>query len=175
MRYHYAANNPRRASEYELIRDSAAQAGFEVIDGANPDWGTLLPNTDIYDAAMFGWISNSTAVTASEANFATGAANNYYGYSNETVDALYEELKVTTDAARQQEILLEVEQNLVADAFGTTIFQFPGMMAYNSTYVENVTSIPLAPKMFYAFWEWTAGRLSQRGRVRARGRGWVTM
>ena len=154
VRFHYAANNPRRASEYELIRDSAAQAGFEVIDGANPDWGSLLPNTDIYDAAMFGWISNSTGVTSSEANFVTGGANNYYGYSNETVDALYEELKGTTDPARQQEILLEVEQNLVADAFGTTIFQFPGMMAYNSTYVDGVTSIPLAPKMFYAFWEW---------------------
>jgi peptide/nickel transport system substrate-binding protein len=154
VRFHYAANNPRRASEYELIRDSAAQAGFEVIDGANPDWGSLLPNTDIYDAAMFGWISNSTGVSASAANFVTDGANNYYGYSNETVDALFEELQTTTDAARQQEILLEVEQNLVADAFGTTIFQFPGMMAYNSTYIDGVTSIPLAPKVFYAFWEW---------------------
>ncbi len=37
VRFHYAANNPRRASEYELIRDSAAQAGFEVLDGNSPD------------------------------------------------------------------------------------------------------------------------------------------
>lgn len=156
VRYHYAANNPRRASEYELVRDSAAQAGFEVLDGNSPDWGVQLPNTSIYDASMFGWISTSTAVAASEANFVTDGANNYSGYSNETVDALYEELKGTTDPVRQQEILLEVEQNLVNDAFGITLFQFPGMMAYNSTYVDGVTSIPLAPKVFYAFWEWQA-------------------
>ncbi len=81
VRFHYAANNPRRASEYELIRDSAAQAGFEVIDGNSPNWGTELPNTDIYDAALFGWQSTAVAVADTEANFVTGGANNYYGYS----------------------------------------------------------------------------------------------
>ena len=60
VRFHYAANNPRRASEYELIRDSAAQAGFEVLDGASPTWGAELPNTEIYDAALFGWQSTTT-------------------------------------------------------------------------------------------------------------------
>jgi len=155
VRYHYAANNPRRASEYELVRDSAAQAGFNVIDGASPSWGNELPNTGIYDAAMFGWISTSTAVTGSNANFITGGANNYYGYSNERVDELLTELESTADPARQEEILLEVEQNLVDDAFGITLFQFPGVMAYNSTYVDNVVSYPLAPKVFVAFWEWT--------------------
>ena len=62
VRFHYAANNPRRASEYELIRDSAAQAGFEVLDGNSPNWGTELPNTDIYDAALFGWQSTAIGV-----------------------------------------------------------------------------------------------------------------
>ena len=87
VRFHYAANNPRRASEYELIRDSAAQAGFEVLDGASPTWSPELPNTDIYDAALFGWISTTTGLLNSEANYVTDGANNFYGYSDEEVDA----------------------------------------------------------------------------------------
>ena len=176
VRYHYAANNPRRASEYELIRDSAAQAGFEVIDGANPDWSALLPNTDIYDAAHVRLdLELDRRGQLARPNFVTGGANNFYGYSNETVDALYEELKVTTDPARQQEILLEIEQNLVADAFGTTIFQFPGLMAYNSTYVDGTSR--------RSRWRRRCSTPSGSGRrsaehswpVRARGHGWATL
>ncbi|CAN5726613.1 hypothetical protein BH24ACT5_BH24ACT5_16410 [soil metagenome] len=155
VRFHYAANNPRRASEYELIRDSAAQAGFEVLDGANPDWGSLLPNIDIYDAAMFGWQSTAVAVADSEANFVTGGINNFYGYSSEVVDGLYEQLKAETDPAVQQDLIFQIETELVNDAFGVTIFQFPEVLAYNTTYVNGADTIPLAPTMFYAFWEWT--------------------
>jgi peptide/nickel transport system substrate-binding protein len=155
VRFHYAAENPRRASEYELVRDSAAQAGFEVIDGANIDWGSLLPNTDIYDAALFGWQTTAVAVADSEANYATGGNNNFYGYSSEVVDGLFEQLKGETDPAAQEELLLQIEQQLVADAFGVSIFQFPEVLAWNSTYVAGAGSIPLSPTMFYAFWEWT--------------------
>jgi peptide/nickel transport system substrate-binding protein len=156
VRFHYAADNPRRASEYELIRDSAAEAGFEVLDGASPDWGVELPNTDIYDAALFGWQSTAVAVADTEAQYVTGGDNNYYGYSSEVVDGLYEQLKAETDPATQQELLVQIEQQLTADAFGVPIFQFPEVLAWNSTYVTGADSIPLAPTMFYAFWEWQA-------------------
>jgi peptide/nickel transport system substrate-binding protein len=155
VRFHYAANNPRRASEYELIRDSAAQAGFEVLDGNNPDWGVLLPNIDIYDASMFGWQSTAVAVADSEANFVTGGNNNYGQYSSEVVDGLYEQLKAETDPAVQQDLLLQIETQLMADAFGVSIFQFPEVLASNTTYVSGAKSIPLLPTMLHAFWEWT--------------------
>lgn len=154
VRFHYAANNPRRAAEYELIRDSAAQAGFNVIDGNSPDWGAQLSNTDIYDAALFGWQSTSINVSDSQANFATGEQNNFYGYSNPEVDALYEELQSETDPARQEEILAEVEAHLIADAFGLPIFQHESITAYNSTYVSGVSSIAIAPTVFFNVWEW---------------------
>jgi peptide/nickel transport system substrate-binding protein len=156
VRFHFAANNPRRASEYELIRDSAAQAGFEVLDGNSPNWGVELPNIEIYDAALFGWQSTAVAVADTEANFRTAGDNNFYGYSNETVDGLYDQLKAETDPAVQQDLLLQIEQQLVNDAFGVTIFQFPEVLAYNSTYVSGAGTIPLSPTMFYAFWEWQA-------------------
>jgi glutathione transport system substrate-binding protein len=155
VRLKFAANNPRRANEFELIRDSAAQAGFAVTDNSSPTWGQELPTPTLYDASLFGWQSTSVAVADSEAQFRTGGQNNYGGYSNPDVDKLYDQLKVSTDKAEQTQLLTQIEKHLVDDAFGVTIFQFPGITAWNSTYVSDVSSITLAPSVFWNFWDWT--------------------
>ena len=156
VRLLFADENPRRASEYELIRDSVAQAGFNLVDGRDIDWGSNLSNTSLYDAALFGWQTTAIAVADTAANFITDGQNNFYGYSNETIDALYNELQGTTDAARQDEILIEVESVLFEDAFGLPIFQHPQITAFNSTYVSGVSDIPLAPTVFFNVWDWEA-------------------
>ncbi|NUU17096.1 ABC transporter family substrate-binding protein [Cellulomonas humilata] len=151
--------NTRRQNEYELIKASAAQAGFDVVPyTVQTDWGTDLSNaTSFYDAALFGWQSTSTAVTESDANYRTGGGNNFYGYSNATVDGLFDELQVATEQADQERILSDVEAELVKDAFGVTIFQFPGVTAWNPEKIGNVSKLTIAPTIFYGFWEWTAG------------------
>lgn len=155
VRFLFGANNPRRANEYELIRDSAAQAGFTVIDGNSPTWGQDLGNSTLYDASLFGWQSTAVAVADSEANFRTGGQNNYGGYSSTVVDGLYDQLKASTDSKEQQKLLLDIEKQLWADGFGVTIFQHPGLTAYNSTYVSDVSTIALAPTVFWDVWNWT--------------------
>jgi peptide/nickel transport system substrate-binding protein len=156
VRLLFAANNPRRANEYSLIADSAAQVGFNVIDRSSPTWGRELPDTASYDASLFAWISTAVDISGSQANYTTTGQNNYGGYSNAEVDALYTELESTTDPARQAEILIEVEKRLWQDGFGTTIFQFPAITAFNSTYVTGIRDLPLAPVFFHNFWEWKA-------------------
>lgn len=156
VRLMYASNNVRRQNEFQLIAASAAEAGFTVQDAGREDWGSQLQNTSIYDAALFGWQSTNTGVTANCDNFATDKQNNFYGYSSEVVDAACEKLNATADPAEQLELLTEIESALWADAFGTTIFQFPEILAVNSTRITNVSSIPLSPGPFYNFWEWTA-------------------
>jgi peptide/nickel transport system substrate-binding protein len=47
-----------------------------------------------------------------------------------------------------------VEKNLWADAYGVTVFQFPGVTAYNKNKVSGVVPAPLAPMFFWNFWEW---------------------
>ncbi|MEJ7648846.1 MAG: ABC transporter family substrate-binding protein [Nakamurella sp.] len=155
VRFMYADKNVRRANEYKLISESAAQAGFQVVDGKNADWSSQLTNTKIYDAALFGW--QSTAIGASQIppNFITGGQNNFYGYSNKTVDGYLNELNVTPDPAKQKELILNVEKALFEDAFGTVIFQFPDITAFNANKVKNVSTISLAPTYFWNFWEWT--------------------
>lgn len=159
VRMLFDPNNTRRVNQFELIKQSAAEAGFDVQAYAvQAGWGTDLSQaTSFYDAALFGWQSTSTAVTESDANYRTGATNNFYGYSNPEVDALFDELQVETDAAEQERILGEVEKHLVDDAFGVTIFQFPGITAHNPEKIGNVIPLSIAPGIFYGFWEWTAG------------------
>jgi peptide/nickel transport system substrate-binding protein len=156
VRFLFAANNPRRTNEYDLIAASAAEAGFNVIDGSSPTWGQDLSNSTLYDASLFGWQSTAVAVADSEANFRTGGQNNYGGYSSDVVDGLYDQLKASTDPAEQQKLLVDIEKELWADGFGVTIFQHPGLTAYNSTYVNNVSTISLAPTVFWDVWDWEA-------------------
>ena len=156
VRLLFADENPRRAAQYDLIRESVAQAGFNLIDGRDIDWGENLSNSSLYDAALFGWQTTSISVADSMPNYVSDGLNNYYGYNNPEVDALADELNVTTDPARQDEILIEVEQHLFADAFGLPIFQHPAITAYNSTYVDGVSSIAIAPTVFFNAWDWTA-------------------
>ncbi len=156
VRLLYDINNPRRVSEYELIRDSVAQAGFNLIDGGDPDWGSNLSNTSLYDASLFGWQTTAIAVADSMPNYVEGGLNNFYGYNNARVNELATELNQTSDEARQDEILIEVEQNLFADAFGLPLFQHPQITAYNSTYVDGVDNIAIAPTVFWNVFDWQA-------------------
>ncbi len=153
VRLLYAKGNTRREQEYQLIKESAGAAGFKVEDASAEKWGSLLPDTTKYDAALFGWQSTSLAVGESDANYRTKGQNNYYGYSNAAVDALFDQLLVETDSAKQTQILGQVEKLLVDDAFGTTIFQFPEITT-NSNKLKNVSACPLSPNFFWNAWEW---------------------
>ncbi|MEM8618823.1 MAG: ABC transporter substrate-binding protein [Actinomycetota bacterium] len=151
----FADDNPRRASEYELIRDSVSEAGFNLIDGRDINWGSNLSNTSIYDVTFFGWQTTAIAVADSQANYVTGGLNNFYGYSNPAVDELYDELTATTDSDLQNQLLIDIESVLFEDAFGLPLFQFPQVTAYNSTFVDGVSSIAISPTVFFNVWDWT--------------------
>lgn len=155
VRFMYADNNPRRANEYKLIAASASQAGFKLVDGKNINWGNDLQNTKIYDAVLFGWQSSAVGASQIAPNFRTGAQNNFYGYSNKEVDDLLTKLNAEPDVAKQNALNIEIEKKLWADAFGTVIFQFPDVTAFNSNKIQNASSIPLLPTIFWNYWEWT--------------------
>ena len=153
VRFLYDNTNPRRVQEYQLITEAAEKAGFKMDDKGNKDWGALLQKTSGYDACLFGWQSTSTGVTEMDANYRTKGTNNFYGYSSKTVDGLLDQMQTELDVAKQKDINLQIEQELVKDAFSITIFQFPQPTAV-SNQLTGVSSIPLAPTYFWNFWEW---------------------
>lgn len=159
VRLAFNGDNKRRETQFNLMQATAAEGGFNLIDTSKPaaEWGTLLQSgQDQYDASLFGWQSTSTAVTESDANYRGAPAlglNNYGKYENPAVDAALDKLQVSTDPEEQFALQLEVEQNLWADAFGTTIFQFPSIQGWNSS-LTGVTPLTISPTIFYGFWNW---------------------
>ena len=153
VNFMYGLTNTRRQNQYQLIAASASQAGFNVVDAGSDDWGSKLGD-GTYDAVLFGWQSTSTAVTASEATFASDGGNNLNGYVNDKVDAAYDTLQGEYDKDKQLDLLIDVEKELWADAYGVTVFQFPGVTAWSSN-VDGVVPAPLAPQFFWNYPEWT--------------------
>lgn len=159
VRLGFNGDNPRRQNEFTLMADTAKQAGFNLTDASASAvaWGTkLATQQDQYDASLFGWQSESTAVTESDANYRTKGINNYGHYSNSQVDSLFDKLAVSVDPKEQADIQLNVEKQLWADAFGTTIFQFPGIHAWNTTKLSGPAPISISPTIMYGFWNWKA-------------------
>jgi peptide/nickel transport system substrate-binding protein len=152
VRFLYGKSNVRRANEFQLISASASQAGFNVIDNGDDNWGTIL-GTGTYDASLFGWQSTNTFILNAEANYVTGGQNNYGGYSNPEVDALWAEVATNTDADKETELAIQIEQKLNQDAFGVNIFQFPGVVAHRDV-LEGVSTIALSPTIFWNYWDW---------------------
>lgn len=153
VRILYHKSNTRRVQEFQLIKESAEKAGFKIVDNASDAWSDKLGDKT-YDVAFFAWASNSTAITESDANYRTATVpNNFGGYSNKQVDTLFDELQGTTDLAKQEQLIGQIEKLLVDDAFGLSIFQFPKVVA-SSKKVQNVSAIALVPTYYWNFWEW---------------------
>lgn len=152
VRFLYGASNVRRSNEYQLIAGSASQVGFNVIDEGDDGWGSRLTQTDTYDASLFGWQSTNTFALNSEANYITGGLNNFGGYSNEDIDAWYQEM-ASADADTEKELTINIEKQLNEDGFSVPIFQFPGVVAWRNE-LKGVQMIPISPTIFWNFWEW---------------------
>jgi peptide/nickel transport system substrate-binding protein len=154
VKFLFSSTNPRRGLQYVLIKEAAAEAGFNVVDASSPTWSADL-GSGTYDASLFAWVSTSTSVRGGQGVFVGGAGNNLTGYANTEVDALYKSLSTEFDPEVQKDLLTQIETLLWADAYGTTVFQHPGVTAYNKNKLSGVVPAPLSPNMFWNFWEWT--------------------
>lgn len=158
IRFAYPTDNPRRVSEFQLIQNSAQQAGFTVKDVGSPaaTYFPALATSKGYDASLFAWQYTSLAYTGNEAAFQTGGSSNYQGYSNKQVDAWWKQLQYSTGTADDNNALLaKIDKQVVADAATTTIFQFPDLTAWSAK-VDNVSDNPIGVQVFWNFWDWTS-------------------
>ena len=147
----YDNTNSRRQQEFQLIKESAEQAGFTIEDVGDVNWSARLGDGS-YDLALFGWQSTTTGITNSDSNYRTKSQNNYGGYSNPETDKVLDELLVAPpeDGAK---LSTELEKQLVDSAFGLPIFQFPGLTIYRDS-VSGVSNTTVAPTVFWNYWDW---------------------
>src|SRR5699024_189455 len=146
-----STGNTRRRHEVQPMKRAAAKAGFASEDVGDVNWGPRLGDgTD--DVSLFGWQCGGTGVTEADANFRTGAQNNYGGYSNEKTNKILDKILVSEED-EQEELVTDLEKQLNEDAFGAPNFQFPELTIYRDS-VQNMKTSAMSPTMFWNYWEW---------------------
>ncbi|WP_430592543.1 ABC transporter family substrate-binding protein [Humidisolicoccus flavus] len=153
VRILYNTDNPNRVDAFQAIQASAAEAGFNIVDEGDPNWGSRLGSDD-YDASIFGWISPGVGTTALPQIFAAGGGGNYNKYNNARVTELANATQTMTDPADVVAAQIEIDTLTFEDAYGLPLFQSPGVLAYSDRlggveYMANQTG-PI-----WNFWEWT--------------------
>jgi peptide/nickel transport system substrate-binding protein len=144
----------RRRAEFELLRDSAARAGFVVTECSSPDWQGLLGVAGAYDAALFAWDTTRLGPGAAGAIFRSDSAlANFTRFADPEVDALVDELARDLDPADQARLSAEIDTRLFATAYGLPLYAYPTLTAVSER-VENVTRSPHARGVFWNAWEW---------------------
>ncbi|WP_455834914.1 ABC transporter family substrate-binding protein [Pseudarthrobacter siccitolerans] len=154
IRILYNRDNPNRARAFALIRDSAALAGVQVVDAGqgNADWAKALGGGG-YDAALLGWIGTGVGVSRVPQIFRTGAGSNFNGFSDGDADKAMEQLTGTTDLAKQDELLADIDKQLWENAYGLPLYQTVGTTAYSAR-VAGVKPSPGPLGVWWNVWDW---------------------
>ncbi|MHA7220135.1 ABC transporter family substrate-binding protein [Arthrobacter sp. MDT1-48-3] len=154
VRIMYNRDNPNRLNSYTLIAESASQAGFKIVDGGlgASDWSAALGN-GTYDATIFGWINTGVGVSGVPQIFKSEAGSNFNGFSSPEADELMDELVVTTDPDKQDELQVQIDKLIWDSKYGLPLFQVPGMNAYSDN-VSGVEYMPNLTGVWWNFWDW---------------------
>lgn len=155
VRVLFAKGNVRRENQFQLLKPALKAAGFNLIDKSDAKWGAKLGD-GTYDASYYAWSATSGAVAADREIFASNGQSNYVGYANKQVDTLFDQLAITPELAGQVKIQSEIEKQLLADAEGITLYQFPSVTISSKRRVTSVEPAILVPTMFYGYWNWKA-------------------
>jgi peptide/nickel transport system substrate-binding protein len=146
--------NPRRVAEFQLIQDSAAQAGITVTNCSSPDWQNLLSTPGTYDAALYALRESNLAASAVDAAFASDSSLNNYGrYTSPSADAILTDALAPASARERRQLLTELDALLWEDAVGMPLYQFPTLTATNDQ-VTGVIRSPLAETVLWNPWRW---------------------
>ncbi|MGC5585778.1 ABC transporter family substrate-binding protein [Ornithinimicrobium sp. W1665] len=138
VRIGYSAPNPRRTDEVTAIKASCDEAGFNIVDAGDSTFfeqGGPLETGD-WEVALFAW-AGSGQVASGEPIYSTGGGQNFGGYSNEEVDAAWDELASSNDPAVHLEQVKKIEKLLWDDLYGIPLFAHPGVIGHDAS-LENV-------------------------------------
>jgi len=159
VRIMYNVDNPNRLNAFTLIAQSAKQAGFNIVDDAQPKdkWGGILGDGS-YDASIFGWVQPGVGVSGTPQLYKTNGGGNYNGYSNPQVDQLCDQLTVELDAAKQTDLQTQIDSLLFPDAYGLPLFQSPGVVAVSDKVGGMDQYNSSQSGVWWNTWEWTISK-----------------
>ena len=154
VRILYNTKNPNRVDEFQAIQESAAKAGFTIVDAGSPDWGKLLPGGD-YDASLFGWISPGVGTAGLPQIFSSQGGGNYNKYTGTNDDAI--KTQTTLDPDALVALMKNIDKQTFTDAYGLPLFQLPGVFGVSKR-VNGVEYMGNQTGPFWNFWQWSVSQ-----------------
>ncbi|MGN6162873.1 MAG: ABC transporter family substrate-binding protein, partial [Marmoricola sp.] len=160
VRFWYVSDNPRRVAAYQLIQAAAKKAGFNIVGIGQPAavmFPKLLPGgKNPYDAVEFAWQFTSLAYTGNQAAWQTGLGENFQGYSNPKMDALWAQLATSTGTKAQNDAInTQIDKYTFDDAASLPLFQFPEMAAWSNN-IQGASTNPIAggSNVLWNYFDW---------------------
>jgi len=147
----YNTKNPNRVDEFQAIQSSAAKAGFQVVDGGDPKWSTLL-SAGNYDASLFGWISPGIGTAQLPQLFSTDGGGNYNKFTAANDDAIA--TQTTLDKDKLTQLMLSIDKTAFTEGYGLPLFQAPGIYGVASK-LDGVKYMGNQTGPIWNNWEWS--------------------
>lgn len=129
IRIAYNANNPRRASTVQIIKQSCDQVGFEIVDGGSEEFNELLVGGE-WEIALFAWTGSGLVTESRRWYHSTGSAN-YGGYSSAQVDAAWETIQSSSDSTVHSEQFQIIDKAAWDDLHSIVLYAHPGVVAHD--------------------------------------------
>ena len=145
-------NNARRAAEFALVQANLRKVGFDLVGDVQASWSPRIANTE-YDVVFFAWAQSNTAQAGTNANWLTDGSNNRTGVSIPELDRILKSVTVPLSRNVLAQKYVSAERILTDNGLTVPVFQFPGVVAYNSA-LKNVKPAPLSPNLVWNYWEW---------------------
>lgn len=128
----------------EAIQDMLKQIGIKIvlvpIETVSYDVNDRIDDDMALDIAAC--VNAGDGQKFLEAGFTTGGSDNYGGYSDETFDAMIDELNATFDADERMELFVKLQQHIIDDTANVWLYA-ANEVAISSSRVEGVTLHPL--------------------------------
>lgn len=158
VRVLYPAGDARRAAEFSLMSQAASGAGITLVDVSSPDWERVLrEQPDAYDAALFAWSPEPASTVAGATVFHTAAAQNVYGWSDETVDALVVDASSSLDRAARDRLLAQLDDAVSDAAWALPLFAVPQLTVWSDALADPPATAS-ADRILSAFATWEPAR-----------------
>lgn len=124
------SGDPLRASEDVLLQAQLAKAGIRlelIARRMATVWDWVYDGN--FDIADFAWIGNPFVLSGSQETYQTDGSGNPGGFSDPTVDDLFQRATGELDPARAADLGNEIDRRLWAQLPSIPLYQPPGFLA----------------------------------------------
>lgn len=144
----FASNDPAQAIQAQLAQEQLAQVGItlelEGGDGAVISAELRTPESTRFNLFTGGYIMGNDPDAYSSLFHSTGNAN-FFNYSSEITDRLFDEAAVEMDEVARHQLYVELQQQIAEDAFFVPVVDNLRILAVNNRIggVEEAGLVPI--------------------------------